>query len=489
MTIRAEIIPCTYGWGIRQVIGVLGFFAVANGYIQRFCLSLAITEMVSQRHVEQKIDQNSCPMVFSNETIKTHASTGEFLWNEHEQGLILAAFFWGYVVTQLPGGMLAERYGAKYVLGLGMLASTISTLLTPIVSRSFGVVGLVVLRTIMGLGQGPLYPALNVLMSHWAPQLERGRMGALVFAGAQLGNVVSMAASGFIIDALGWSGVFYIFGAIGSLWFALWLAIFASNPVKHPWISDAEKDYITQNSGRTKYKDLPPTPWGPILKSVPLWGLVIAQIGHDWGLFTIITDLPKYMSSVLHFSVKSNGIISGMPYLVMWIFAIISGWIVDWLVAVKRVDVTLVRKIFVSIASIGPSVGIIAASYAGCDKVLTSVFFIFGMGTMGAFIPSLKVNALDLSPNFAGTLMALVGGIGAISGIFTPYLVGVIAKDSTLLQWRIVFWIAVSVLVGTNTIYLFLGSGKRQWWNDPDTLHQYNAERAERNEKTEPNKK
>lgn len=83
-------------------------------------------------------------------------------------------------------------------------------------------------------------------------------------------------------------------------------------------------------------------------------------------------------------------------------------------------------------ASIGPGVGILAATYAGCDKVMVALFFTLGMGLMGAFVPSLKVNALDLSPNYAGTTLALVGGIGAISGIITPYLVGVLTPNVSI---------------------------------------------------------
>lgn len=68
--------------------------------------------------------------------------------------------------------------------------------------------------------------------------------------------------------------------------------------------------------------------------------------------------------------------------------------------------------------------GIVAASYAECDKFWAVASFTAGMGLMGTFVPSLKVNALDLSPNYAGTLMAIVGTIGCLSGVVTPYIVG-----------------------------------------------------------------
>ena len=85
------------------------------------------------------------------------------------------------------------------------------------------------------------------------------------------------------------------------------------------------------------------------------------------------------------------------------------------------------------IASVGPGVGMIAASYAGCDRTAVVVLFTVSTGTMGTFYPGMKVNALDLSPNYAGTLMAIVNGIGAFTGIITPYLVGVLTPDVSVI--------------------------------------------------------
>lgn len=88
--------------------------------------------------------------------------------------------------------------------------------------------------------------------------------------------------------------------------------------------------------------------------------------------------------------------------------------------------------LFIS-ASVGPAAGVVAASYAGCDKAVVVALFTTGMAFMGFFYPSLKVNALDLSPNYAGTLMAIVNGIGAISGAITPMIVGFIATNVSLM--------------------------------------------------------
>lgn len=79
--------------------------------------------------------------------------TGIYDWTNTEQGLILSSFFWGYVITHLPGGLLAERFGGKYTLGFGILGTAVFTLLTPVVVEEFGATGLIVIRVIEGLGE------------------------------------------------------------------------------------------------------------------------------------------------------------------------------------------------------------------------------------------------------------------------------------------------------------------------------------------------
>lgn len=94
----------------------------------------------------------------------------------------------------------------------------------------------------------------------------------------------------------------------------------------------------------------------------------------------------------------------------------------------------------------------------------------------------MKVNGLDLSPNYSGTLMALVNGIGAFTGIITPYIVGVLAPDQTLGQWRLVFWIVLGVFIVTNVIFVVYASGEVQYWNDPEFVIRDREERRLRKE-------
>ncbi|XP_050311164.1 putative inorganic phosphate cotransporter isoform X3 [Anthonomus grandis grandis] len=454
----------------RYVLGIMGFFAIVNAYTMRVSLSLAITEMVIATNSTEYYDPDACSSAGSNSSSSAISDQSTLYdWDSTTQGLILSSFYWGYVITHLPGGILAERFGGKYSLGLGILSTAIFTLITPwiIIGTNGNWKVLVALRVVEGLGEGTTYPALTALLAKWVPLKERGRIGSLVYAGSQFGTILSNAISGYLIRATqDWASVFYFFGALGVLWFIFWVLLCYSDPDSHPFISDKEKEYLDRELASVSSTKLP-IPWKAILTSVPVWALVITQIGHDWGFFTMVTDLPKYMKDVLKFNVSENGIWSSVPYIVMFFTSLASGWLSDFLVKRKLMTLSFSRKFFTTLASMGPAVFIVVASYVGCDRMLAVWMFTVAMGFMGAYYCGMKVNALDLSPNFAGTLMAIINGIGAFSGIITPYLAGALTEDHTLVQWRLVFWITFGVFAVTNLVYLVFGTGDEQPWNDP----------------------
>lgn len=95
----------------------------------------------------------------------------------------MSSFFYGYVLTQIPFGMLAKRFGAMGFLGWGMLINSVFAFVVPVAARQGGVVWLCVVRFIQGLGEGPIVPCTHAMLAKWIPPNERSRMGAAVYAG------------------------------------------------------------------------------------------------------------------------------------------------------------------------------------------------------------------------------------------------------------------------------------------------------------------
>ena len=101
----------------------------------------------------------------------------EFDWDDSIQNLILSSFFWGYVVTHIPGGMIAQRWGVHRLYMFAMLICGIATLLIPMAAHFGGWQLVIVCRVICGACQGIVPPVLHTLLSKWAPTEERGRLG------------------------------------------------------------------------------------------------------------------------------------------------------------------------------------------------------------------------------------------------------------------------------------------------------------------------
>lgn len=142
-------------------------------------------------------------------------------------------------MTHLPGGLIAEKYGGKHTLGIGILSTAVFTLLTPLAIRWGDYPALVGLRILMGLGEGTTYPAINVLLAQWTPPEERSRTGSFVYAGALIGTIYATTVSAIILkySVVGWHLVFYVIGGSSALWFLVWLFACYNNPREHPFIS------------------------------------------------------------------------------------------------------------------------------------------------------------------------------------------------------------------------------------------------------------
>ncbi|XP_053961369.1 putative inorganic phosphate cotransporter [Anastrepha ludens] len=463
----------------RVILSIMGFFAMLNAYTMRVSLSVAITELVVKKN---QTDDGSDVAICAADSIDSgSSSSGIYEWSEELQGYILSSFYIGYIVTHIPGGLLAEKFGGKWTLSLGILSTAFFTVITPLAIIHGGANWLIVVRILMGIGEGTTFPALSVLLAQWVPVKERGKLGALVLGGGQVGTILGNLISGLLLDAYDWPVVFYFFGGIGIIWFIIFTFLCYSDPTTHPFIKPSEKEYLTKHMGTIgRNKNLPPTPWKAILTSLPMWALISAQIGHDWGFYIMVTDLPKYMSDVLRFSIKSNGLYSSLPYAMMWLFSLGSGFVGDVLITRKIMSITNVRKMMTGLAAFGPAIFMVAASYAGCDRVTVVILFTIAMGLMGAFYAGMKLTPLDLSPNYAGTLMAITNGIGAVTGVISPSLVGLMTPNATLLEWRLVFWVAFGVLVVTAFVYVIWASGEVQHFNDPPQKIDFEAAEKEK---------
>lgn len=460
-------------FGTRHVLSLMGFLGFANVYAMRVNLSVAVVAMVNSSaipHVNTST-QDACPNTATNSSTH-HNEDGEFTWDENEQALILGAFFWGYIITNPIGGRLGEVVGGKVVFCVGVLVTSVLTLVTPVVARTSTPL-LIALRVVEGLGEGVTFPAMNSMLARWVPPFERSRTSSIVYTGSQVGTVIAMPISGLLCQSNflgGWPAVFYVFGTLGVLWCVAWMLLIHNDPEKHPHISLEELTYIQHSLNRSSSTKAPPFPLLSVLTSLPFWAIVVAHFAQNWGFYTLLTEMPTYMKNILHFDIADNSFMSALPYLMMWLFSLPVGYVADHLQTSGRLSTANTRRLFNSIGIYGPMICLVLVGYAGCNRTVAITLLCLGVGLNGATFSGYINSHLDIAPNFAGTLMGLTNCAATVPGFVAPMVAGALINGKeTVGQWKLVFWIAGIVYLVGNTFYIIFLSGERQPWNDLPT--------------------
>ncbi|XP_053962207.1 putative inorganic phosphate cotransporter isoform X2 [Anastrepha ludens] len=439
-------------FGVRHVQALLMFFGMVFGYFLRVNISAAIVPMT-----------------------KPSADDSYYDWDPSKKSLILSSFFWGYVVAQVPSGLLAKRFGGKIVLGVATALGSVITLLHPWAASGGNWQLVCTLRVFIGMMQGTLYPSIHTLLAKWVPRTERSFISTSVYSGAQLGTVIILGTSGAIFDSsMGWPGVFYISGALALAWSLLFLFFGVDSPQKSKVISAEERTYIERLTGNGGLESEGLSiPWKSFFTSAPFYGLIAAQSGFTWGFYTLLTQLPTYMDSVLKLNVTSNALLSALPYFVMWALCLIISPISDMLINRNVLSTTTARKLFNSIGQYIPMACLIGVSYMTSEERIEAITLLtIGVGFNAAATCGYLVNHMDLSPNFAGPMMSISNGVANLSSIFAPLVVGaIVVNEEEPSEWRIVFFITAGIYLVCNAIFIIFGQATIQPWNDPNNLY------------------
>ncbi|XP_076245930.1 putative inorganic phosphate cotransporter [Calliopsis andreniformis] len=454
--------------GIRHLQILLLFFGMALGYCLRVSLSEAIVAMTN--------------------VSKATDSSQVYNWTSSEKSMVLSSFFWGYTVMQIPSGYIAGRWSAKYLLTIGLTICGILNILIPIAARYGGLTAVCICRVGMGLTQSCLLPSTHTFLSKWAPPSERARLGTFAYAGGQFGTVISFPISGVIAgSSAGWQSIFYVFGALAICWSVVFLIFGSDHPDKDSRISEKEREFIenslktTDDAKASTNNTVKKIPWKAIFTSVPMWALIIVHCGQNWGYWTLITEMPSYMNSVLGFDIEKNGLMAALPYLVMWLLSFPMSWASDYALR-KGVTKGIIRKVSNTIAHWGPGVALICLALSPVhDSAVAVAILVVAVGLNAGSMCGFQINHIDLSPNFAGTMMSITNCIASIIAIIAPLICGVIVSEETNASlWNIVFYISAAVYFLGNLVFIIFGQGEIQPWNEPESTEDQDQEQEKK---------
>jgi MFS family permease len=386
-------------------------------------------------------------------------------WSATVQGAVMSAFFLGYVTLQIPAGYLSDRFGGKWVLGLGVLFWSLFTLLTP-ASAGLGITVLLACRFLMGVAEAVTWPSIYSLYSRWVHPDRRASAVGLMNSGISGGSVIALICTPWLISVWSWQGAFYLYGLLGVLWFAVWAPLARSRPAdKTDWaasdaiLATAEAGSSGDQANVAAQTVYPRLTVRGMLRSRAVWAIAIAHICINWSLYLVLSWFPTFINRELGADLQLAGFLALAPTIVSLIMAPLAGRLFDRLVT-KGHDRLKVRRIMQSLAFVGITAAMMAITLT--DSLILSVIVLTLSNALTAFsIGGFATNHLDIAPNQSGLLMGVTNTLAAVSSSASVFVSGWIQDLSG--GWGAVFMTAAAVSVFGAVIYASLAGVEREF--------------------------
>lgn len=377
----------------------------------------------------------------TNMTVSAPVIEKTFHFSLFEMSLILTSFTWTYAFLQVPGGLVAERWGARRTLTLANLWWSLWTILTTV---GMSVASFVGIRALLGVGQAADWPSSVYALRRWFPESERSKGNSILLGGLYLGPIVGTPLTVLIVEALGWRASFIIYGLAGAVTAFLWWRFFRDRP-RESGMSEEEAAYIEAGEGEVHAEESGLRSWGRFITSPRFWAIGLQYFFLILIQSFFVTWLPTYLVTARHFSLSSMGFAASLPYVALFVMVFVTGQVADRVY--HRTGSIWAARVPIAIAGFLISAGFLILASRIANPVLMIIALMISLGGIGLTQVSIWSSTQDLAPQMTGSVSGWTNFWGNFSGalgpIFTALLVGLTANWGTAL-----LVMAVAGLVG-----------------------------------------
>lgn len=391
-----------------------------------------------------------------NISLAGQSIANEFHLSNIQLGGVFSAFVIGYALFQVPGGRLADRFGPRYALMLGIVWWGLFTaLITPL---SFGMVGLLSLligiRLSLGAGETVVYPASNCVVAAWIPSSERGIANGIIFSGVGLGAAITPPLITFILLHYGWRMSFWASSTLGLLAGALWFIIARDSPRQHPWISQAERAFIEAGLDSAA----PGSSGAPLLRRAMLGDrrihlITLSYFCYGYTSYIFFTWFFISLRSVRGLNMRESSNYTMIPFVAIAVGSLSGGWISDYITCRygKRVGRCGLAAVAMGVCTVFISLGSLARS-----AKLASVILAAGVGLLYLSLSSFWSVSADIGGSSAGSVSGVMNMGCQLGGALTASLTPVIANR---FGWTSSFLVASAICGAGAVAWLFVKPG------------------------------
>jgi MFS family permease len=352
-------------------------------------------------------------------------------------GFVYSAFAYPYLIFQIVGGWVSDRFGARLGLTVCGIIWASATLLTGTVSSLAAVL---FLRVMLGFGEGATFPTATRAMSDWTPKEKRAFAQGITHASARLGNALTPPLVAWLIVAVTWRGSFIFLGIISLAWVIAWVWYFRDDPGDHPDITPLELERLPSFAARKK-REKETVPWLMLARRmIPVSAVYFC---YGWTLWLYLAWIPSFFLHSYRLNLKSSALFSAGVFLAgvlgNTLGGVISDWIFDRTGDRKKARRNLVVAGFVcSVASMLPILLLHNLTWVAIFLSLAFFFSEFTIGPMWA-IP------MDIAPRFSGSASGLMNTGSALAAIVSPLVFGYVIDKTG--DWTLPFLGSIGLLL------------------------------------------
>jgi len=336
----------------------------------------------------------------------------EFGLSHTQIGLVFSAFAYPYLVFQIIGGWISDRFGAKRTLIVCGGLWAVATLLTGFAG---GMTSLLAARVLLGFGEGATFPAATAAMSRWFPKEQRGFAQGLTHAAARVGNAAAPGVVVAVMAAYSWRASFWLCGVFSLVWVVLWAVTFTEQPTDHPRITRAELDKLPAPKPKAAH-----VPWGALFKRMA--PVTLVYFCYAWTLWLFLSWIPQYFLHRYHLDLQKSAIFASSVFFAGVIGDALGGVVTDKLLKRTR-NVKLARSWMVSVCMLLTLLSLVPLI------VVHSLYVSMACLAAGFFFSELTIGPMwaipmDIAPEHAGTASGMMNTGSALAAIISPVLAG-----------------------------------------------------------------